>query len=124
MASKVATVFSVPHSEAEYQRIVKILDELVDEVGEDEEHPLVNLMEMLGVIVEAYEEIHLPVVDTPSARESLQFLMVEHGLTPADLPEVGSQKVVSEILSGQRQLNVNQIKALSERFKVSPTVFI
>jgi HTH-type transcriptional regulator/antitoxin HigA len=50
--------------------------------------------------------------------------MVEHDLKQSDLPEIGSQGVVSEILSGKRQLNVRQIKNLSKRFKVSPAVFI
>ena len=50
--------------------------------------------------------------------------MEEHGIKQSDLTEIGSQGVVSEILSGRRQLNVRQIKLLSERFKVSPAVFV
>ena len=50
--------------------------------------------------------------------------MDEHGLSQSDLPEVGSQGVVSEILRGRRQINVRQVRALSERFGVSPAVFI
>lgn len=48
--------------------------------------------------------------------------MDEHGLTQSDLTEVGSQGVVSDIVRGQRELNVRQIRALSERFGVSPAV--
>ncbi|WP_269766614.1 hypothetical protein [Methylovulum psychrotolerans] len=40
------------------------------------------------------------------------------------MPEIGSQGVVSEILRGKRQLNVRQIQALSQRFKVSAQVFL
>jgi len=40
------------------------------------------------------------------------------------LPEVGSQGVVSEVLSGKRELNVRQIRALAKRFHVSPAVFM
>jgi HTH-type transcriptional regulator/antitoxin HigA len=50
--------------------------------------------------------------------------MQEHSLKQSDLPEIGSQGVVSEILNGKRQLNTRQIKALAERFAVSPVVFI
>ena len=50
--------------------------------------------------------------------------MDEHGLTQSDLPEVGSQGVVSEIIHGKRDLNVRQIRALATRFKVSPSVFL
>ncbi len=54
----------------------------------------------------------------------LRLLMNEHGLNQSDLPEVGSQGVVSEILRGRRHLNVRRVRALSERFEVSPAVFI
>jgi HTH-type transcriptional regulator/antitoxin HigA len=59
-----------------------------------------------------------------SGAEMLQFFMEEHGLAQSDLPEIGSQGVVSEILSGKRKLNLRQVRALAERFHVSPTVFI
>jgi HTH-type transcriptional regulator / antitoxin HigA len=39
------TVF-VPHTEAEHQKLITLLDRLVDEVGENESHPLASLMEM------------------------------------------------------------------------------
>ena len=50
--------------------------------------------------------------------------MDEHGLTQSDLPEIGSQGVVSEVLNGKRDLNVRQIRALAARFGVSAAVFI
>ena len=50
--------------------------------------------------------------------------MEEHDLRQSDLPEVGSQGIVSEILSGKRELNTRQIRALAERFGVSPAVFV
>ena len=46
----------VPHNEREYRQLVKLLDRLVDEVGEDENHPLASLMEVLGVLIEKYED--------------------------------------------------------------------
>ena len=53
------TVF-VPHTEEEYERLVALLDSLIDEVGEDESHPLASLMEVLGVLIEKYEAEHVP----------------------------------------------------------------
>ena len=53
------TVF-VPHTEADYDHLVAILDSLVDEVGEDESHPLASLMEIIGVLIEQYETEHVP----------------------------------------------------------------
>jgi len=49
----------VPHTEEEYTRIVALLDSLIDEVGEDESHPLASLMEVLGVLIEKYEAEHV-----------------------------------------------------------------
>lgn len=45
----------VPHDEASYQRLVEWLDRLIDEVGEDEHHPLASLMDIIGVLIEQYE---------------------------------------------------------------------
>ena len=50
----------VPHAEREYQRLVTVLDDLIDEVGENENHPLASLMEVIGVLIEKYEEEHVP----------------------------------------------------------------
>ena len=49
-----------PHTENEYQEAVHLLDELIDTVGEDETHPLASLMEILGVLIEKYEDEHVP----------------------------------------------------------------
>ena len=50
----------VPHNEQEYQSLVGLLDDLVDEVGENEDHPLASLMEVVGVLVEKYEDEKVP----------------------------------------------------------------
>lgn len=55
-----ASMISVPHTEDEYQRLVSLLDSLIDLVGEDETHPLASLMELLGVLIEQYENEHVP----------------------------------------------------------------
>jgi HTH-type transcriptional regulator/antitoxin HigA len=55
-----APLLYVPHSEHEYDRLVQMLDTLIDVVGEDEEHPLASLMEIIGVLVEKYEDEHVP----------------------------------------------------------------
>ena len=53
-------VVFVPHAESEYQRLVAVLDDLIDVVGEDENHPLASLMEVIGVLIEKYEAEHVP----------------------------------------------------------------
>jgi HTH-type transcriptional regulator/antitoxin HigA len=47
-------------TEEAYNRLVSLLDSLIDEVGEDESHPLASLMEVLGVLIEKYEDEHVP----------------------------------------------------------------
>src|ERR671924_350372 len=110
-------------NEREYDLAVERLNRLLDEVGTDEEHPLYTLLDTLGTLIHAYEEEHHPTPEC-SGPDVLRFLMEEHGLTQSDLPEVGSQGVISDILRGKRELNVRQIRALATRFHVSPAVFI
>ena len=116
-------IFSVPHNEKDHEKLVKLLDSLIDEVGNNENHPLASLMETIGSLIETYESQNYDEIDgNPIA--ALNALMEEHGLNQSDLTEIGSQGVVSEILSGKRQLNVRQIKMLGKRFKVSSAVFV
>lgn len=110
-------------NEIEYDQAVKRLNRLLDEVGTDERHPLYGLLDTLGTLIHAYEERHFEMPE-PSGPEMLRFFMEEHGLRYSDLPEVGSQRVVSEILRGKRELNAKQIRALAARFHVSPAVFV
>ena len=111
------------HNEADYDRAVATLDELLDEIGTDEGHSLFGLLDALGTMIAAYEAEHMT-LPVASGDEVLSYLMDEHNLRQSDLPEVGSQGVVSEILSGKRELNVRQIRQLAERFGVSPAVFV
>jgi HTH-type transcriptional regulator/antitoxin HigA len=50
----------VPRTEAQYENLVEFLDRLTDDVGEDEHHPLASLMEVVGVLIEKYEDEHVP----------------------------------------------------------------
>jgi HTH-type transcriptional regulator / antitoxin HigA len=49
----------VPHTEADYRELVELLDRVTDEVGENEAHPLASLMDVLGVLIEKYEDEHV-----------------------------------------------------------------
>ena len=119
----IKSVFSVPHSEKEYNSLVEMLDIIIDEVGNDQEHKLAPVMETIGNLIENYEDQNYKIKES-SPVDTLKYLMQEHGLNQADLKEIGSQGVVSEILTGKRTLNIEQIKKISNRFNVSPLVFI
>jgi HTH-type transcriptional regulator/antitoxin HigA len=119
----VKAIFSVPHTESEYQSLVNTLDSLVDEVGNNQNHELAPVMETIGNLIENYEDRKYKIKEA-SPVDALKYLMQEHGLKQSDLKEIGSQGVVSEILTGKRMLNLEQIKKISNRFHVSPLVFI
>ena len=110
-------------NEGEYNRAVGFMNSLIDEIGTNERHSLYELLDTLGTVVQAYEEKNYPVPECDGIG-MLCFFMDEHGLTPSDLPEIGSEKTVSEIISGKREFSVRHIRALAGRFHVSPAVFI
>jgi HTH-type transcriptional regulator/antitoxin HigA len=116
-------ILSIPHSEKDYRKLVSLLDKIIDEVGNDESHLLASLMETLGSLIEMYEAQRVPEIEG-NPIDSLKTLIEEHDINQSALPEIGTQGVVSEVLSGKRKLNIRQVKALSKRFNVSPAVFI
>lgn len=112
-----------PSRKAHYRRMVAMLQALLDETGGNESHPAMALADIVGDLVEDYEAAHHPLPPT-TGLQALKLLMQQHHLRQGDLPEVGSQGVVSEVLAGKRELNLRQVRALSRRFKVSPATFI
>lgn len=118
----IASLFTI-RNEAEYDRAIERLNALLDEVGTDENHPLYGLLDTLGTVIREYEATHYP-MPTSTGTDMLRFFMAEHQLAQSNLPEIGSQGVVSEILSGKRELNIRQVRALAQRFHVSPAVFV
>lgn len=116
--------FGPIHGEEHYNSLVEVLNSLLDVVGDDENHPMAKLLELTGNIIENYEK-DLYAIPDASPRDVLKFLMTSHHLKQSDLAiEIGGQSVVSEILSGDREINVRQAKALASKFGVSASVFI
>jgi len=58
----------------DYARASEILDSIVDEIGEEEKHPLAELADALSVFIEKYEAEHVRI---PEAKPAvvLKFLM-------------------------------------------------
>lgn len=46
--------------EAECKKLVSELDVLIDQVGEDESHPLASMMDVLSALIENYENVNVP----------------------------------------------------------------
>jgi HTH-type transcriptional regulator/antitoxin HigA len=108
----------------DYERRVRVMDEILERIGADESHPLMPLLDLVAKQIEAYEVEHHQLPEATPA-EVLRYLMEEHHLKQTDLAdELGGQSIVSAILNGKRALNARQVKALATRFNVSPAVFL
>jgi HTH-type transcriptional regulator/antitoxin HigA len=118
-----ATDIAPIRDEKHYQQMSDLLEGLLQEAGSDPNHLALELVEIVGDLIEDYEGLHSS-LPKATGLDALSFLMAQHGLRQADLPEIGSQGVVSEILAGRRELNLRQVRALAERFGVSPATFI
>jgi HTH-type transcriptional regulator / antitoxin HigA len=70
----------------DYKRACAVMDQLLDEVGEDEKHPLADVLDYLSNQVETYEADHVKIPDAPP-RDVLRFLMEQQGLTQSDLAD-------------------------------------
>jgi HTH-type transcriptional regulator / antitoxin HigA len=123
MKPKTLGPFVSPRNEKEFDRAVEVLGELMDQIGDNPTNPRYRLIETLSVLVEAYDAKH-HIFPKASAVDVLRYLMEEHGLAQSDLPEIGSQGVVSEVLRGRRELNLRQIRALAARFGLGPEAFL
>ena len=110
--------------EAHYAKLLEIAERLMERAAAEEASPYHGLLELIAQRIREYEDKAHPWPDASTPASILKFLMEQHGLSQSQLPEIGSQGVVSELLRGKRTLNVRQIQALSERFSVGPEVFL
>jgi HTH-type transcriptional regulator/antitoxin HigA len=111
------------NSEEEYDRSVELLNRLIDEIGNDEQHPLYKFLDTLSTKMYMYEEKHHSIPDCTGI-EMLRFCMDEHRLAPSDLEEIGPEKMIADILNRKQELTARQIRVLEEKFHVSPALFV
>lgn len=109
--------------ERHYDQVIELMNRLANDGAMDPDHRLHGMFMLAADLVRQYEQEAYPTPEINGV-EMLRFLMEQHDLRQTDLvQEIGSQGVVSEILSGKRELNKSHIAALSRRFSVSPAVF-
>ena len=118
-----ATDIAPIRSKAHYRRMVTMLEALLDEAAGDERHAAMGLVDIVGDLIADYESQSTTATET-SGVQALKFLMDQHEVKQSELPEIGSQGVVSEILAGKRELIIRQVRALAERFGVSAATFV
>lgn len=119
----IAPVIHEPQNEDDYARLAQLLDYLLDQVGADEHHPLIGLVDVISHMIAIYDE-RGSVVEKKSGIKALKFLMETHHLKQSDLSDIASQGVLSEILNGKRKFNLNQVKKLANKFHVAIGTFI
>ena len=85
--------------------------------------PVAHYLEILARNIEVYERDRFSGEHDPI--ENLSFLLGENGLTASDLGRIlGHRELGSKILKRQRQLTIDHIRKLADRFHVSPATFI
>lgn len=109
-------------TKSEYRKQRLSLDKLMDLASQKDSKHIATLLQIIARNIETYESQHFP-LEKAGAIDVLKFLMEEHGLTQAELAEIGGQSLVSKILKGERKLTAEQIGRLAHRFNISPSVF-
>ena len=113
------------HNESDYAEALKLMEELIDDY--DYNKPLIDI---LSISIERWEttsdefaEFNARINEMDSGVATLKLLMSQFNLGTADFPEIGSKSLVSKILNHKRKLTADHIRALSKRFKISPSLF-
>jgi HTH-type transcriptional regulator/antitoxin HigA len=112
----------VIHNDAELEVYTESLFQLtaLENPSSDE----MEAIELLTLLVERYEQEHYP-VPTAEPVSVVRFLIDKQNLTQRELiPQFGSESAVSMFLNGQRNLTLEQVRKLSERFNLPADLFI
>jgi len=110
-------------SQADYEAMRAVADQLVDHIGENSAHPLEALLDVILELLEAWEEDHVN-IGKQSPGEMLRYLMKLQNLKQRDLADIVSQGTLSNILNGNRQISKELAKKFAERFGVNVGVFL
>ncbi len=111
------------HSGQDYERATATMNVLLEEIGDNEDHPLAEVLDYLAGQVKAYEDGHFFI---PKAEPSavLSFFMEQHNLRQEDLSDCAPQSRISEILAGKRSISKGIAKRLAHRFNVHSDLFL
>ena len=110
-------------SEEEYDRTVSLMNCLLDMVGEQEDHALSGLLDLVSELVADYDTNHFA-IEASEPNEVLRYLIELRGLKQGDLAEIVPQSNLSAILSGKRKISATLAGKLAKFFNISPAVFV
>ena len=120
---KEAMGVTVVRTEADYAQARATIDALLDEIGDNETHPLADVLDYLADQVKDYEDDNFKIPDA-EPKEVLRFLMDQHDLKQEDLGACAPQGRISDILNGRRSISKEIAKRLAQRFHVRADVFL
>ena len=107
----------------EYDRTVALMNYLLDVVGDEEDHALSGLLDLVSELVEDYDASHHG-IEPSEPREVLRYLIEIRGLKQGDLAGIVPQSNLSAILAGKRKISATLAGKLAKYFNISPAVFV
>ena len=111
------------HDKKSYDRMVALMNSLLDTTGDDENHPLSGLLDLVGDMVSKYEQEHYA-IEAAELKEALRYIINAHGLKQEDLSAVVPQTNLSAILAGKRKISATLAGKLGKFFGINPVVFV
>lgn len=110
-------------SEEEYDRTVALMNFLLDTVGDQEDHDLSGLLDLVSELVSDYDTDRYA-IEPSEPNEVLRYLLESRGLKQSDLAEIVPQSNLSAILAGKRKISATLAGKLARFFRISPAVFV
>ncbi len=120
---KIAPLLIPISSEEDCDRREEQLKNLINLNQKKKDPQITHLIRSIAVTIEEYEKKEFP-LEKAEGIEVLQYLMREHGLTESDLPEIGDQNLVLDLVNRKKELNLKMIKALAKRFNLTEQTFL
>jgi HTH-type transcriptional regulator/antitoxin HigA len=110
-------------TEEEYDRTVSLMNYLLDMAGDQEDHTLSGLLDLVSELVADYDTNHFA-IEASEPSEVLRYLIDLRGLKQGDLAEIVPQSNLSAILAGKRKISATLAGKLAKFFNISPAVFV
>jgi HTH-type transcriptional regulator/antitoxin HigA len=111
------------HDEEDYRRARSIVEALLEVIGDDEDHPLAEVLDYLSDKIGRYEDEHVPIPEA-APREVLRLLLEQHRLKQEDLADCAPPSRIPEILAGRRGISKETAQKLARRFNVDASLFL
>ena len=118
-------------TEEDYEFAMDLIEHLMTKAEDREGEPLLRMIDMVAEAIDKYENslesvssYIQEVENLDPGVSTLRVLIDQHKLSYSDLKEeIGSKSLVSQILSGSKNLTRTHIANLTKRFSISPELF-